>query len=562
MKILVAVKTCAKYRHRADAQRQTWAADRFGLDVRWFLGLPSKVERPDEVVLRANDDYLSLPDKVKAICAYAHGAGYDWVHMADDDTYIQLGRLLEAVPEGRDYVGRLRGPSGGFPSPYCSGFSYWLSRRAMAAVAGIQDSKDTADDRMVGNQLAKTGIKAELDKRYVVAQTTPLPPGSKGDRNEDRMVGNTVYAAGLEVKADYRYVVAKSQRNATSGSEGPRKGNKIISACEYEPKDMVRVHEEWLRSETAVPKHEPVAGKLDCVSVLMKTFLRDGMLSKSLGTLERAMPDARIVVVDDGHESREKIVLYNRLRQRGHAALHMPFDSGFGAKANFAIEELCKRKYALIGCDDFDFSHTSVRAGVERMVDVLDSDQKIGFAAGRVRNQPYEGFLERNGTLVKERLLDKDKDYCKTTPSGVRYWPCDLTVNYGLVRTSMFEQNGLHWHPEFKIGADHYLFFADMMKTGRRAALVDGASVNLITPCSQWQHPSYQGYRARAIKSLPAMFKYLGITEYEAFGGAREVLDQEKMEFRFYAGQGLRNRFTFTKEDQAVRCSHCERKKQ
>ena len=48
---------------------------------------------------------------------------------------------------GYDYAGRVRGPSGIFPAPYCSGFGYWLSMKAMKAIADAPLNGGDCEDR-------------------------------------------------------------------------------------------------------------------------------------------------------------------------------------------------------------------------------------------------------------------------------------------------------------------------------------------------------------------------------------------------------------------------------
>src|SRR5690606_27866446 len=135
-------------------------------------------------------------------------------------------------------VGRYRGPANGFPAPYCSGFCYWLSRKAMIA-------------RIEG--------------------------GSIADFNEDLTTGNLLSRAGIEGKHDARYAVSKSCRNVVCHREGPRRGNDIIASCEYDPEEMHTTHKEYLTMASGdgyikLRENTP----FDRVDVLLKTFLRDG----------------------------------------------------------------------------------------------------------------------------------------------------------------------------------------------------------------------------------------------------------------------------------------------
>ncbi len=485
-KILIAIVTCHKNRARADAQRSTWVpeASARGLDVRFFLGQTPRregAEHLDEVILNVDDGYLALPHKVRAMLAWALEHEYDYIFKTDDDTYINAERLALSGFEGRDYVGRLRGPSGGKRYPYASGFSYWLSNRAAA----------------------------------VVATTEP------DDTAEDRYVGNTLYEAGFKCHPDYRYVVIKSEdnRNSLSGTEGPRRYNTIISAGELGPKDMLEVHRSF---ETRAEVFRQPEGPFSRVAVMVKTFLRDGMLYKALDGIQSCLPGAQIIVVDDGLESRKKIPLYSDLRRRGHICQWLPFDSGFCAKSNEAVRQL-DREYMLIASDDFDFGPKSVREGVRRMMRVLDENPEIGVASGRVGNAPYEGFIERDDTVVTEVPLSDKNAQLEMTTDGVEFYRCDITVNYSLVRARVFESGVVKWDEEYKIGGDHFEFFEQVGRDWD-IAFVPGVNINQQPYDAALVDPSYGKYRGRAIKALPRFFAKYGLTKYVCFGGGADVL--------------------------------------
>ena len=551
-KVLIAVKTCEKYRHRAAAQRTTWAAGVRGADVRFFYGGNSNTatfkRNPDEVFLGCPDDYLSLPAKVRAICRWALQNNYTHAFMCDDDTYVQCDRLLASGFEKHDYIGRLRGPSGGYPAPYCSGFAYWLSATALHAVINGGRTSDNADDRFVGQVLAQAGIKGELDTRYCVTKCDEaLIAGNKGDVCEDRITGNVMLKAGITPTPDYRYAVVASKRNALSYPEGPRQGNDIIAACEFEPAQMLAIHEAWLW-HGAVMKPGLPAGPLDRVSILLKTFLRDGYLNACVNGIQKQMPEAKIVIVDDGFEQHGKIAWYSRLRNQGHTCLWLPFDSGFGAKGNKAIASF-DRDYVLIACDDFNFEGVETRNGIVKLMNTLDTHPEIGVASGRVNKQAYEGFFRQDGTTITETKL---------IPSGNDFDIVDLTVNYCMVRRSLFDA-GLHWCPEWKIGGDHYVWFKMLKDMGVKVAWVSGVNVPTLPDVFQWRLPQYMTLRGRAINALPSMFKQQGIEQYVGFAGNRDMVDFNTNTLRIQNARGLvTKKISFQPEDLITHCSRCK----
>jgi hypothetical protein len=163
-KILIGVVTCEKFKERADAQRASWVPRIQGADVRFFLAKQDHDPLPDEVFLDCPDDYKSLPAKVKAMYQWAIANGYQKVCKLDDDTFL-ASRIMTVVPP-QDYAGFLNATP---PKPWCSGFCYWLSERAMRIVAEAPiPSDEWAEDRWVGGVLHGHGIMPHWDKRYAL----------------------------------------------------------------------------------------------------------------------------------------------------------------------------------------------------------------------------------------------------------------------------------------------------------------------------------------------------------------------------------------------------------
>ena len=259
---------------------------------------------------------------------------------------------------------------------------------------------------------------------------------------------------------------------------------------------------------------------LSKISILLKTILRDAHLFASVNGILKTMPEAKVIVVDDGRSSEMKSGFYARLRGAGHTVIEMPFDSGFGAKSNAAIRAL-DRRYLLIGSDDFDFSPRRAREGIEKLVAVLDEAPDIAIASGRVNGAPYEGWLIDEG----ERITEERAEFIgfSTTTNGVRYHPCDLTDNYSLSRREIlgFGHKQIHWDNGVRIGGgEHGSWFVDAMRAGHKVAYVQGVNIDElrdIPTCSE-----YMILRGRARNPERQCFKNRGIKEYVLFGGAVE----------------------------------------
>lgn len=486
MRALLAIISChaEAYREKVQAQRETWIPEVTGMDVRVFLGKGEPLH-PDEICLDCDDSYMGLPEKVRLMFKWALDNGYDGVWRIDDDVYVQPGRMLRALPWGLDYVGRMRGPSGQWKAPYCSGFCYWLSRKAMEVrVNGVQPN----------------------------------------DYVEDRTTGTMMMEAGIRCDPDYRYVVATSNKNGTSGDEGPRRGNNIIASCEYSAISMRQVHAEWGDLESmGTRKMIPAGTPFDEVCVLIKTFLRDGMLKRCVDSIEKYMSGARVVIVDDGKESREKIKWYSELREKGHSCVWLEFDAGFGAKSNAAIRYY-DRPFTLIGSDDFQWNEESAE-GVLKMLKVLRHNPSIGVAAGRVDGQKYEANIvskKRADGLLHVTLVPPPYEKAEAV-DGVKYLLCDHTVNYNLVRREVFSH--VKWNEKWKIGGDHLLFYDQVRAAGYKVAWVEGVNIHQMKRMPGDALPQYDEARSRARLALPDLFRSCGWYAFTSLDGRTDTLE-------------------------------------
>lgn len=500
MKILIAVTTCHVFRDRADACRRTWVKDvanqtpefreQVQVDVKFFTGFATKEyeRRDDEIVLDCPDGYHYLTKKTQLLRAWAFENGYDYLWKVDDDVYVRPERLIPL--SGPDYIGRLRGPSGHFPSPYCSGFCYGLSRKSLEVLI-TQEWKES------------------------------------DDICEDRWTGNKLLAAGIAPTLEPWFVITHSKKSTLNGNEAPRQDNLVVASCEYDPDHMDRVHQDFVSGvKSQISKYRKPAGNLGRVAIMVKTFLRDGYLLACLKGIEKHFPDATTIVVDDGRECRDKITKYTKLRERGDTALWMPFDTGFGAKANAAMEYIYKHyeklDYVLIGSDDFEFD-AGVRESVEKMQKVLDANPAIAVASGRVDGKPYEFCWDvlDDGHTLKE----VPRYYGSDEVDGVKFHMCDLTVNFSLIRISALKNTPIRWDGgEVKIGGgEHSAFFLDLQRSYHQVAYVEEANVRQFKFQPVWMAPDYPKMRQRARKPGRPCLKKRGIDKYILNCGIEEL---------------------------------------
>jgi hypothetical protein len=184
--ILIAIEGCEAHRERWPVIKETWsyAGCMFPMPVQFFP-FRFRIEWFTGPKLNVPDDYLSLPQKTKAMCQWALAEGYDWMLKADSDSYISVSRALASSFENHDYSGFVTKAL--YPTwltyPYCSGPSYWLSRKACEILAAADwsqyDNRDglrshqTEEDCMVGAILFAHGIAPHHDPRYVITPVLP-----------------------------------------------------------------------------------------------------------------------------------------------------------------------------------------------------------------------------------------------------------------------------------------------------------------------------------------------------------------------------------------------------
>jgi hypothetical protein len=155
MKLLIAVKSCQADQDRGlhDAIRSTWgaAAKTLGIEVRFFVAASFTAHQSDEIHLKCQDDYESLPFKTREICRWAFGKMFSHIFLCDTDTVVSPRKLLASGFEKFDYAGKIDRPLGvpfsyetisrngvrevSLRYPWASGgYGYFLSRKAFEMV--------------------------------------------------------------------------------------------------------------------------------------------------------------------------------------------------------------------------------------------------------------------------------------------------------------------------------------------------------------------------------------------------------------------------------------------
>ena len=261
---------------------------------------------------------------------------------------------------------------------------------------------------------------------------------------------------------------------------------------------------------------------LSNVTIFIKSFLRHGLLRDCVDGIEKNLPECSILIIDDSYPGRHSVT---QTTKPNCTTVFMPFDSGFGAKSNEMLYNV-RTKYVLIASDDFDFSPPSVREGIEKLHTVLENTS-MSIASGRVNNNPYEFCFEfgmRDVGLGPEQFCKERPGYHGTwLADGLEYSPCDLTVNYSLIKTEILgfdepdaeQPNLVHWDDDVKIGGgEHGAFFIDVFRAGHGVCYVPGVNINELPYDNAKVDPRYGGFRSRASEPGRICLKRRGIDAY------------------------------------------------
>lgn len=238
------------------------------------------------------------------------------------------------------------------------------------------------------------------------------------------------------------------------------------------------------------------------MTIGIKSFLRFEKLKVALTGIQNCLPECRVIVADDSGRTGLLATLPTDASQ--YTVVTTSFDCGFGHKSN-QIADRTDTKYLLIGSDDFDFNSPLVRSGVEHLVDVLDQNDGIDIASGRVNARPYEFNLLDEGDQVTELPITVNHADIKR---GLMY--CGLTVNFFLMRTNVYP--AVHWDDDVKIGGgEHGAFFLDCKRAGIVTVYV--LDVNIQTQPGR-DSIEYMIFRNRALAPERPCFDKRGIKKY------------------------------------------------
>ena len=164
-------------------------------------------------------------------------------------------------------------------------------------------------------------------------------------------------------------------------------------------------------------------------------------------------PDVRIVVADNGSQPSQV--------PDGVRHLRLPVDCGLSAARNALIDALDTELLLLLE-EDFEFTDET---RIERYLDVLNNDEEIGFVGGSIYQEGRKLEYAVDLRSFRDTLhLEPSRRDVRTTPDGVTYRPCDMCLNFGLIRREMLRDH--RWPDELKLG-EHAAYFESVRQSAR-----------------------------------------------------------------------------------------------
>ena len=204
--ILIAVISCDKNEHQAQAIRATWLQELpANCRVVFVYARPGEPEElvGDRLYVDCQEAYEKLPQKMHRLFAYcARNLTFDYLLKVDDDSYVDIGRFLVFDKSRGDYIGAFQGMGdvqatrtwhygkctdksyevpyeGPFVCEWARGGGYLLSRRAVEILAdktAATYSDHLFEDKMVGEALTPDERIRTVRARYVeMGILNPMP---------------------------------------------------------------------------------------------------------------------------------------------------------------------------------------------------------------------------------------------------------------------------------------------------------------------------------------------------------------------------------------------------
>jgi len=188
--LIIAIMSCKKHRtNRQKAIRNTWFKDiPPNIQVFFIEGghkAPSRIDG-DNIYLECSDKWDDLAVKVHKFYQFClTNLDFQFIFKCDDDTYVNVDRLMKCGFERHEYMGNL--PPG--KTYYAQGGAYFLSKSSVELIATTHFTSGKRrrwwwggesynhrkyglvknaciEDMMVGSILNEKGVRLHMDERF------------------------------------------------------------------------------------------------------------------------------------------------------------------------------------------------------------------------------------------------------------------------------------------------------------------------------------------------------------------------------------------------------------
>lgn len=229
------------------------------------------------------------------------------------------------------------------------------------------------------------------------------------------------------------------------------------------------------------------------VTVVVATIGRDEAMIRFVGSVRTRYPTLAILVADQNEPTDE---MRERYERHGCEVLWLPYDCGLAFARNRALERV-RTPYVLLADDDFVFTGET---NVEAALSVMDAAADLGFLGGSLidARDDHDGprllrKWEKRFVVcdAARTLISLPIDYLpmqERVVAGHRIYECDMTSNWGLLRTRVFED--VQWDERIKINGEHEDFFLALQ------ARTDWNVAYLPTLRCDHRQPAVPAYRA------------------------------------------------------------------
>lgn len=227
------------------------------------------------------------------------------------------------------------------------------------------------------------------------------------------------------------------------------------------------------------------------IAILLHTILRDKQLFGCLESIKNNLKDDyRLYITDSGLLAKEKIEIYNKLKEEGHKVLLLPFDTYPSVARNMIMPEI-KERFVFKIDDDFRFEKGSFNP----VLKFLDSKEKVGLVGlkvvlpNRVSDYIFNIIQEKERIRMKKEVPDWNIEH-------IHYHYCDMTPDCFIAKREIFD-TGAGWDNGFCVGEGiHADFFINLkLKTDWKVVYTD--SVHILHNKEIPNHTLYKKMRLR-----------------------------------------------------------------